>query len=137
MPGSKSISNRVLLLAALSRGDTLVRDLLDADDTRVMLDALKRLGVEVARVPGGLEVRGAAGGVPGKSAELALGNAGTAFRPLPPALALSRGEYRLTGSPRMHERPIGDLVEALRRLGADIAYLEKEGFSPLLIRPRA
>ena len=137
MPGSKSISNRVLLLAALSRGETLVRDLLDADDTRVMLEALARLGIEVARVPGGLEVRGAAGGFPVKSAELALGNAGTAFRPLAAALALSGGEYRLTGTLRMHERPIGDLVEALRRLGADIAYLEKDGFPPLLIRPRA
>lgn len=137
MPGSKSISNRVLLLSALARGETLVRDLLDADDTRVMLDALARLGVKIDRRPGdSVLVHGVNGGFPAGSADLHLGNAGTAFRPLVAALALNGGEYRLSGVPRMHERPIGDLVEALRRIGADIAYLEKEGFPPLLIRRR-
>jgi len=135
MPGSKSISNRVLLLAALARGNTLVRDLLDADDTRVMLEALKRLGVEVATVASGIEIRGVAGGFPVKDADLALGNAGTAFRPLAAALALAGGEYRLSGSPRMHERPIGDLVDALRRLGAHIEYSGTEGFPPLAVHP--
>jgi 3-phosphoshikimate 1-carboxyvinyltransferase len=120
LPGSKSISNRVLLLAALCRGNTRVRDLLDADDTRVMLEALERLGVEVARVPEGVTVHGVGGEFPVKSADLALGNAGTAFRPLTAVLALAQGEYRLSGVPRMHERPIGDLVDALRRIGARI-----------------
>ena len=138
MPGSKSISNRVLLLAALSGGDTAVRDLLDADDTRVMLEALSRLGVRIERSSrDAAVVHGAGGSFPVKSAELQLGNAGTAFRPLVAALALAGGEYRLSGAPRMHERPIGHLVEALRRLGADIAYLDKEGFPPLLVRARA
>jgi 3-phosphoshikimate 1-carboxyvinyltransferase len=135
LPGSKSISNRVLLLAALSRGNTLVRDLLDADDTRVMLDALKRLGVEMACLAHGIEIRGVAGDFPVKDAELALGNAGTAYRPLTAALALAGGEYRLSGVPRMHERPIGDLVDALRRLGARIEYSGKEGFPPLAVHP--
>ncbi len=133
LPGSKSISNRVLLLAALARGNTLVRDLLDADDTRVMLEALKRLGVEVASVAGGIDIRGVAGVFPVKDADLALGNAGTAFRPLTAALALAGGEYRLSGVPRMHERPIGDLVDALRRLGARIEYSGTQGFPPLVV----
>jgi 3-phosphoshikimate 1-carboxyvinyltransferase len=137
MPGSKSISNRVLLLSALARGETLVRGLLDADDTQVMREALGRLGVAISEAPGGILVRGVDGGFPAKSAELHLGNAGTAFRPLAAALAFSGGTYRLSGVPRMHERPIGDLVDALRRLGADIAYPGKEGFPPLLIRPAA
>jgi 3-phosphoshikimate 1-carboxyvinyltransferase len=135
MPGSKSISNRVLLLAALSRGDTRVKDLLDAEDTQVMLEALVRLGVRIDRHPDDIVVVHGAGGFPVKSAELRLSNAGTAFRPLAAALALSGGEYRLSGAPRMHERPIGDLVDALRRLGAAIEYSGKEGFPPLAIRP--
>jgi 3-phosphoshikimate 1-carboxyvinyltransferase len=133
MPGSKSISNRVLLLAALARGNTRVRGLLDADDTQVMLEALARLGVEVERTPEGVTVHGVAGKFPVKSADLALGNAGTAFRPLTAVLALAGGEYRLSGSLRMHERPIGDLVDALRRIGARIEYLGKGGFPPLVL----
>jgi 3-phosphoshikimate 1-carboxyvinyltransferase len=135
MPGSKSISNRVLLLAALSRGDTRVKDLLDAEDTEVMLEALRRLGVRIERQANGQALVHGVGGFPVKSAELRLSNAGTAFRPLAAALALSGGEYRLSGAPRMHERPIGDLVDALRRLGAAIEYAGKEGFPPLAIRP--
>jgi 3-phosphoshikimate 1-carboxyvinyltransferase len=131
MPGSKSISNRVLLLAALSRGDTAVRDLLDADDTRVMLEALSRLGVRIDSAT----VRGAGGAFPVKSAELHLGNAGTAFRPLTAVLAFCGGEYRLSGIARMHERPIGDLVEALRSLGARIDYAGEKGYPPLEIHP--
>jgi 3-phosphoshikimate 1-carboxyvinyltransferase len=138
MPGSKSISNRVLLLAALAQGETRVEGLLDSEDTQVMLEALARLGVRIERgSPDPVLVHGAGGPFPVKSAELHLGNAGTAFRPLTAVLAFCGGEYRLRGVPRMHERPIGDLVEALRRLGADIAYLGKEGFPPLLIRPGA
>ncbi len=134
MPGSKSISNRVLLLAALSEGETRVKDLLDSDDTRVMLEALARLGVRIERPSDdSAVVHGVGGSFPVKSAELRLGNAGTAFRPLAAALALTGGEYRLSGAPRMHERPIGDLVDALRRLGARIEYSGAEGFPPLVV----
>jgi 3-phosphoshikimate 1-carboxyvinyltransferase len=136
LPGSKSISNRVLLLAALARGTTEVHDLLDADDTKVMLEALARLGVAWTRTgPGEVRVEGAGGPFPVKSADLFLGNAGTAFRPLTAALVMSGGEYRLSGVPRMHERPIGDLVEALRPLGASIDYLGTPGYPPLALHP--
>ena len=136
MPGSKSISNRVLLLAALSRGETRVKDLLNSDDTRVMLDALERLGVALERDrDGSVVVHGVGGSFPVKSAGLSLGNAGTAFRPLTAVLALCGGEYRLSGTPRMHERPIGDLVDALRALGARIEYSGREGFPPLALLP--
>jgi len=137
LPGSKSISNRVLLLAALAQGTTIVRALLDSDDTRVMLDALRALGVGVARVSDSddYEITGVGGAFPVKQAELFLGNAGTAFRSLTAACALSGGEYVLKGVPRMHERPIGDLVDALRRLGARIDYLGEAGFPPLKIHP--
>src|SRR5437660_306231 len=131
MPGSKSISNRVLLLAALAEGETRVENLLDSDDTRAMLNALELLGVRIER--DSATVRG--GPFPNKSGDLHLGNAGTAFRPLTAVLALAGGEYRLSGSPRMHERPIGDLVDALRALGARIDYLGKEGFPPLALHP--
>jgi 3-phosphoshikimate 1-carboxyvinyltransferase len=136
LPGSKSISNRILLLSALARGETHIRDLLDSDDTRRMLEALRLLGVEWARETGdALSVRGTAGAFPIKQAELFLGNAGTAFRPLTAVLAFGGGQYRLSGVPRMHERPIGDLVDALRSLGADINYLGKAGYPPLAINP--
>jgi len=131
LPGSKSISNRVLLLAALAQGATELDGLLDADDTRVMREALSRLGVSFIENT----VKGVAGPFPVKQAELFLGNAGTAFRPLTAALAFSNGEYRLSGAPRMHERPIGDLVDALRGIGARIDYLGKEGFPPLAVHP--
>jgi 3-phosphoshikimate 1-carboxyvinyltransferase len=131
LPGSKSISNRVLLLAALARGETQVLGLLDADDTRVMREALSLLGVSFKNNT----VKGVGGPFPVKKAELFLGNAGTAFRPLTAALALSAGEYRLYGVPRMHERPIGDLVDALRGIGARIDFAGKEGFPPLAVHP--
>jgi len=134
LPGSKSISNRVLLLAALSEGATEVRDVLLSDDTERMLDGLRTLGVGVEQLDKHVfRVQGCAGDFPAKDAELFLGNAGTAFRPLTAALALSGGHYRLSGVARMHERPIGDLVDALRALGANIDYLGNEGFPPLEI----
>jgi len=135
LPGSKSISNRVLLLAAFARGDTAVRGLLDADDTRVMIEALARLGVGIRRDADALHVAGSGGSIPARDVELFLGNAGTVFRPLTAALAFSTGTFRLTGVARMHERPISDLVDALRRLGARIDYLGNEGYPPLLIYP--
>ena len=134
LPGSKSISNRALLLAALSQGTTALHDLLDSDDTRVMLDALVQLGCGVRRIaPGQVEIDGLGGRPPQGSARLFLGNAGTAMRPLTAALAVLGGDFVLEGVPRMHERPIGDLVDALRALGCRIDYLGNEGFPPLAI----
>jgi 3-phosphoshikimate 1-carboxyvinyltransferase len=136
LPGSKSISNRILLLSALAQGTTEIRDVLLSDDTERMLDGLRRLGVKMERMESNVfRIQGCAGDFPVKQAELYLGNAGTAFRPLTATLALSGGNYKLAGSPRMHERPIGDLVDALRELGADIECLDNEGFPPLEIHP--
>jgi 3-phosphoshikimate 1-carboxyvinyltransferase len=137
LPGSKSISNRVLLLSALASGTTEVKDLLDSDDTKVMLDALCILGVGVTRhgETDDYTVTGVGGAFPVKRADLFLGNAGTAFRSLTAACALSGGDYQLSGVPRMHERPIADLVDALRQLGAQAEYLGNEGFPPLAIKP--
>ena len=138
LPGSKSISNRTLLLAALAAGETHIHDVLDSDDTRHMLDALRTLGIECTDEGAhAVRVRGAQGAFPNKRAELFLGNAGTAFRPLTAALALSGGEYKLSGVARMHERPIGDLVDALNGMGAAIAYLGVSGYPPLAIHPGA
>src|SRR5574340_1292256 len=114
LPGSKSISNRVLLLAALAGGTTEVRDVLLSDDTERMLDGLRTLGIGVDQLDRHVfRVQGCGGNFPVKDAELFLGNAGTAFRPLTAALALSGGHYRLSGVARMHERPIGDLVNEI------------------------
>lgn len=136
LPGSKSISNRTLLLAALAEGDTEIRDLLASDDTERMLDALRILGVGLSRSgEDDYRVSGVPGGFPVREADLFLGNAGTAFRPLTAALALAGGRYHLHGVPRMHERPIGDLVDGLRQIGAHIDYLGNEGFPPLQIHP--
>jgi len=133
LPGSKSISNRVLLLAALSGGVTTVHDLLDSDDTRVMLAALQKLGCKVTTSGTTVAIEGLAGRVRTAKASLFMGNAGTAMRPLTAALALLGGEFELSGVPRMHERPIGDLVDALRQLGCSIDYLGTEGYPPLRI----
>lgn len=136
LPGSKSISNRTLLLAALASGTTEIRDLLASDDTARMLEALEKLGVKLENfAENAWRVTGCSGDFPNKNAELFLGNAGTAFRPLTAALALSNGNYHLSGVPRMHERPIGDLVDALRQAGAAIEYLANNGFPPLQISP--
>jgi 3-phosphoshikimate 1-carboxyvinyltransferase len=136
LPGSKSISNRILLLSALAQGTTEIRDVLLSDDTERMLDALRMLGVGVEQLESHVfRVQGCGGNFPNKEAELFLGNAGTAFRPLTAALALPGGHYKLSGVARMHERPIGDLVDALRVLGANIDYLGNEGFPPLEIFP--
>ncbi|MDO9290285.1 MAG: bifunctional 3-phosphoshikimate 1-carboxyvinyltransferase/cytidylate kinase [Hydrogenophaga sp.] len=136
LPGSKSISNRVLLLAALSVGYTDIADLLDSDDTRVMLAALAQLGCRIEpQADGALRVHGLGGALPVKQAQLFLGNAGTAMRPLTAALALLAsvhgGAFELSGIARMHERPIGDLVDALRQLGCPVDCLGQEGYPPL------
>ena len=134
LPGSKSISNRVLLMAALARGETQIFDLLHSDDTQVMLGALELLGVQSEAVAQGVRhVRGCAGHFPVDSADIFLGNAGTAFRPLAAVLAVLGGEDKLSGVARMHERPIRDLVEALLKIGARIDYLGEPGYPPLAI----
>ena len=148
LPGSKSISNRTLLLAALSSNQDIgaqkyseIYQLLESDDTARMLEALQTLGVSLEQYKNiAWRVTGCGGNFPNKGSadkpvDLFLGNAGTAFRPLTAALALSGGHYILSGTPRMHERPIGDLVDALRQIGANIEYLENEGFPPLKISP--
>ena len=135
LPGSKSISNRVLLLAALSRGQTVVHDLLASDDTAVMLAALKQMGCSVEQTGSTVVIDGLAGELLNRQGKLFMGNAGTAMRPLTAALALLGGDYELSGVPRMHERPIGDLVDALRQLGCRIDYLGNDGFPPLHLQP--
>ncbi len=134
LPGSKNISNRTLLLAALSDNTCEIRSLLKSDDTDRMLEALDKLGIPLARTDSGsLNVTGQGGTFPNRQADLFLGNAGTAFRPLTAALAILGGDYHLHGVPRMHERPIGDLVDALRIAGANVEYLGNEGYPPLQI----
>ena len=133
LPGSKSISNRVLLLAALCSGRTTIHDLLDSDDTQVMLGALRALGCGLEVTGNTVTVQGMGGQPVNRQAKLFMGNAGTAIRPLTAALAVMGGEFELRGVPRMHERPIGDLVDALRQLGCQIDYLENPGYPPLHI----
>ncbi|HEY2926533.1 bifunctional 3-phosphoshikimate 1-carboxyvinyltransferase/cytidylate kinase [Piscinibacter sp.] len=135
LPGSKSISNRVLLLAGLSAGSTVVHDLLDSDDTRVMLAALRTLGCTIAPQGTSLRITGLGGRLAAREAALFLGNAGTAMRPLTASLAVlaatQEGRFELGGVARMHERPIGDLVDALRQLGCGVDYLGNDGYPPL------
>ena len=133
LPGSKSISNRVLLLAALSHGKTTIHDLLASDDTAVMLAALEQLGCGIERESHTVLITGISGQLATQSARLFMGNAGTAMRPLTAALALLGGNFELSGVARMHERPIGDLVDALRQLGCSIGYLGNEGYPPLRV----
>ena len=133
LPGSKSISNRVLLLAALCHGRTTLRDVLDSDDTQVMLAALRALGCGIEQSGNTVVVDGLGGQPKHREAKLFMGNAGTAIRPLTAALALMGGSYELSGVPRMHERPIGDLVDALRQLGCQIDYTGQDGYPPLHI----
>lgn len=140
VPGSKSLSNRALLLAALAEGETVLTNLLDSDDIRHMLKALGQLGIDVVLSEDKTECRvvGAAGVFKSEEPlELFLGNAGTAMRPLCAVLAASNVTVTLTGEPRMEERPIGDQVDSLRQAGADITYLKNDGFPPLNIQGRS
>jgi 3-phosphoshikimate 1-carboxyvinyltransferase len=139
LPGSKSLSNRALLLAALAKGTTTLTNLLDSDDIRHMLNALKKLGVnyQLSADKKQCVVEGLGHAFDTRALgelELFLGNAGTAMRPLCAALCLGQGEYTLTGEPRMFERPIGSLVDSLRQAGADVTYLQNENYPPLKIR---
>ena len=136
LPGSKSISNRTLLLAALAGGNTRILELLASDDTLVMLMALQQLGVKWEQAEGTQDyiVHGVQGVLPVHQADLFMGNAGTAIRPLTAALAVIGGDYTLHGVARMHERPIGDLVDALNAVGMRIEYTGTPGFPPLHIR---
>lgn len=140
LPGSKSLSNRILLLAALAKGETRISNLLDSDDVSHMLNALQKLGVSYAlssdRTSCTVQGLGQRFSV-SEPVELFLGNAGTAVRPLTAALCLSEGEFTITGEPRMYERPIGDLIDALAPLGTDVTYLKDEGFPPLNIKGKA
>ena len=136
LPGSKSISNRTLLLAALAEGTTIIHDLLASDDTLVMLGALRELGIGWEQQNDHTHVvHGSGGTLPNAKADLFMGNAGTAIRPLTAALAVIGGDYTLHGVSRMHERPIGDLVDALNAVGARIEYTGNPGYPPLHIRP--
>ena len=136
LPGSKSITLRALLLAALSDGETILEGVLESDDSRVMLDALRVLGVACEPLdPGTLRVRGAGGPFPVKQASIFVGNSGVSTRSLVAALAFSGGHYAIDGVARMRERPISDLVDGLRQVGADIRYAQNEGFPPLAVEP--
>ncbi|MCJ8269948.1 MAG: 3-phosphoshikimate 1-carboxyvinyltransferase, partial [Psychrosphaera sp.] len=145
LPGSKSLSNRALLLAALANGTTTLNNLLDSDDVSYMLGALTKLGIsyQLSEDKTQCVVQGNGGvfsqPVSNKTEplELFLGNAGTAMRPLCGALAISEGEFVLTGEPRMKERPIKHLVDSLDQLGADITYMEADGYPPLNIKGKA
>ncbi len=136
LPGSKSLSNRVLLLAAFARGKTEVHNLLESDDTRYMLDALKSLGTDLVLSDDGTRctVTGLGGPFPASNADLYLGATGTDIRLLCSAVCLGNGIFSLTGEPRMFERPIGDLVDPLAELGAEFQYLRDEGYPPLRVK---
>jgi len=140
IPGSKSLSNRILLLATLAKGETIVSNLLDSDDINFMLSALKKMGVsyELSNDKSQCTVQGLGGPINANKddIELFLGNAGTAMRPLTAALCLGHGNFTLTGEPRMFERPIGHLVNALRQAGADIEYLQDKDYPPLKINSK-
>ena len=139
LPGSKSLSNRCLLLAALSEGNTKVENLLESDDIRYMLEALDQMKVPVERDPNDpttVTVTGQNGPINAPSdevCELFLGNAGTAMRPLAAALCMGEGKFVLDGVPRMRERPIADLIDGLVQLGADVTCVKETGCPPVTI----
>jgi len=133
-PGSKSITNRALVCAALAQGESILQGALDSDDTQVMVTALRQLGIGVTQAGDRLAVSGCAGRIPGSQADLFIGNSGTTVRFLTALLTLGEGHFRLDGTPRMRERPIDDLIDALCQLGADVATERPTGCPPLVIR---
>ncbi|WP_442481357.1 3-phosphoshikimate 1-carboxyvinyltransferase [Aeoliella sp. SH292] len=135
-PGSKSITNRALVCAALAEGTSVLTGALDSDDTRVMIDSLAKLGipVEVSDDRTVLQVQGCGGKIPASAAELFVGNSGTTIRFLTAMVALGQGTYRLDGVPRMRERPIGDLVDALQQLGVDADCESPGGCPPVVVK---
>jgi len=135
VPGSKSVTNRALLVAALADGPSTIRNPLFSDDSYWLLDALARLDFKVHadREAAEIHITGQRGIIPNTAVDTYVGNAGTVARFLPPALALGEGPYRVDGVPRMRERPVADLVDAMRGLGADVGYVEEEGRFPLVV----
>ncbi|MDR1962527.1 MAG: 3-phosphoshikimate 1-carboxyvinyltransferase [Planctomycetaceae bacterium] len=135
LPGSKSMTNRALVLAALAEGETLLDGVLDSEDTQVLVGALWQLGLDIRHIPERRQLRvvGTRGIFPNQNAELYVGNSGTTARFLTALLSFSNGNYRIYGKPRMHERPIRDLVEALQSLGAELQYEANAGFPPLMV----
>ena len=136
LPGSKSISNRILLLSSLAKGNTVINNLLFSDDTEIMISALKKLGINIKKNKklNQCIVKGSDNLFPNKNVTLYIGNAGTALRPLTAALAFNKGNYKLHGTNRMHERPIKDLVDSLNFIGAKIEYLDQFGYPPIKIK---
>src|SRR5262245_30860583 len=137
-PGSKSITNRALVCAALANGTSTLTGALDSEDTRVMIESLRRLGIAVESRDDGttLIVHGCGGKIPASSADLFVGNSGTTIRFLTAMCALGHGTYRLDGVERMRERPIGDLLDGLNQLGADCRGELKAGFPPVVVKGR-
>ena len=138
LPGSKSITNRALVTAALADGDSLLTNILLADDTRLMIDALGKLGVAITLDKAGphAEITGCGGQIPTSEAELFCGNAGTVMRFLAAVVAVGFGEFALDGVARMRQRPIGDLMEVLQVLGTQVEYTDREGYPPVVIHAR-
>lgn len=133
LPGSKSITNRALLCAALAKGSTKLSGVLESDDTQVMMESLLKVGVEIEKKEGHWLIKGVAGQFKKGAAKFDLHNAGTATRFLTAAMVIREGSTEITGNERMQERPIGDLVDGLRQLGANVEYLGKEGYPPLRV----
>ena len=136
LPASKSLTNRILLIASLCSDQTIINNMLFSDDTLVMIDALKKLGVKIKlnKTLKQCHIIGSHNKFPVKIADLYIGNAGTAIRPLTACLAFNDGKYKIHGTPRMHERPISDLVNSLKSIGAKIEYLQNPDYPPLLIK---
>jgi 3-phosphoshikimate 1-carboxyvinyltransferase len=135
-PGSRSLTNRALICAALARGESCLNGALESDDTRVMIEGLRQLGIAVEHDPSARTIRvtGCDGRPRAASAELVLGNSGTTVRFLTALATLGHGVYRLDGTPRMRERPIQDLLDALRQLGADAVSEAGTGCPPVVVR---
>jgi 3-phosphoshikimate 1-carboxyvinyltransferase len=136
VPGSKSLTNRALIVAALARGRSTLTGALDSEDTRVMVESLRRLGIAVEHGPGAatIAVTGCSGRIPAREAELFVANSGTSLRFLTAMAATGKGVYRLDGNPRMRQRPVADLLQALNGLGSDSRSDLGTGCPPVTVR---